>query len=77
MTSFDDAGLDARRRALVEAALAADPALAEELELITGCLGERAARSFWSRFADDCVRTERPASAVLAALEHAAARGLS
>lgn len=73
MPSFDDAGLDARGRARVEAVLATDPALAEELELITSLLGEAARRRFWRAFAGECGRRDSPAGAVLAALEQAAA----
>ena len=73
MTSFDDAGLDARRRALVEAALQRDPALADELELISAVLGEGGRRRFWTAFADGCEQRGRAAAAVLAALESAAA----
>ena len=73
MTSFDDAGLDARRRALVAAALREDPALADELELISAVLGEGKRRRFWTAFADGCERRRRPATAVLFALERAAA----
>lgn len=72
MPSFDDVGLDARGRALVVAALADDPALAEEVELIASLLGEKARRCFWRAFACECRRRNRPAGAVLAALERAA-----
>lgn len=72
MTPFHEVGLDARRRALVEAALQDDPALAVELELISGVLDEDARGLFWTAFADGCERARRPAAAVLAALEHAA-----
>jgi len=73
MTTLDELGLDPRRRELAESALREDPALAEELELITGLLNEDIQRAFWSAFADGCAASARPAAAVLAALERAAA----
>lgn len=73
MPALDDAGLDARRRARVDRALEADPALAAELDLITALLDVAVSRAFWSAFASECARCERPAAAVLAALERAAA----
>ena len=75
MTPFDDVGLDARRRALLEAALQEDPALADEVDLIVTVLDEEARGRFWVAFADGCERPGRPAAAVLAALERAALRG--
>jgi hypothetical protein len=71
MRSLAEAGLDGRRRTLVEAALRSDPALREELELIAAELGAAAARRFWVEFADRCA-VARPAAAVLPALERAA-----
>jgi hypothetical protein len=71
MRSLAEAGLDGRRRKLVESALRTDPALAEELELIAAELGAEAGRCFWVAFADRCDGV-RPAAAVLPALERAA-----
>ena len=72
MSSLAEAGLDARRRALVEAALRSDPALGEELESIAAALATDVARRFWAEFADRTAAAPRPAAAVLAALERAA-----
>jgi len=72
MPSRDDLGLDGRRQGLIEAALASDPGLAEELELISSRLEPAARRVFWRTFADGSARHARPAAAVLEALELAA-----
>ena len=72
MPLLDDAELNEGERALVEAALATDPALAAELELIGEVLGDGARQRFWQAFARECGMRERPAAAVLAALEAAA-----
>lgn len=73
MPALDELGLDPRRRELAESALREEPALAEELELITGLLSDDVQRVFWRAFADGCAASARPAAAVLAALERAAA----
>lgn len=73
MPAPQDLGLDRRRRDLVRRALDADPALGSELELITALLEREARDEFWRAFADGCERAERPATAVLRALELAAA----
>ncbi len=71
MSLPDDAGPAREAMARVKAALALDPALATELELILGSLTVAARAAFWHAFADECGRHERPATAVLAALERA------
>jgi len=73
MSALDSDALDPRRCELVADALREDPALAEELELITDLLAEDARRVFWRAFADGCAGGGRPAAAVLGALERAAA----
>ncbi len=75
MTSLDDARLGREARARVEAALARDPGLGEELEMIVAMLGGAARERFWRAFADGCGSGKRPAAAVLAALEDAAMLG--
>lgn len=72
MPLLDGAELNEGERALVEAALAADPALAADLELIGEVLAGGARQRFWRAFARGCGMRERPAAAVLAALETAA-----
>lgn len=72
MPSLGDVDLSSVERALVEAALRADPALAEELELIDCQLEPGARLRFWRAFAGGCAEGRRPAAAVLAALEQAA-----
>jgi len=74
MPSLDDAGLDDVQRARIAAALDVDPVLAEELELIEGSLESGSRRRFWRALARECGRRDRPAAAVLAALEYAALR---
>lgn len=61
------------RDARVRAALTADPALAAELQMIVAALDAAAAARFWAAFAAELGRHARPAAAVLAALERAAA----
>lgn len=75
MSLPDDAGLAREAAARVDAALALDPALAAEIELILGSLTAVGRAAFWEAFADECVRHRRPAAAVLAALERAAQEG--
>ncbi|MBA2522678.1 MAG: hypothetical protein H0V25_05025 [Solirubrobacterales bacterium] len=72
MTSLDDPALSSAERRVLETALRTDPELAEELELITGMLDPDARQRFWKALARECVRRDRPAAAVLAALEFAA-----
>jgi hypothetical protein len=60
---------EAERRAIL-AAIEADPALAEELEMIAAELAPAARERFLRALAKGCGRRRRPASAVLAALEH-------
>ncbi len=73
MSSLHDAGLNPVELAAVEAALAGEAALAEELELITSLLAQRSRRVFWRELASGCVDGERPAASVLGALERALA----
>lgn len=72
MPLLDDAELNEGERAQVGAALAADPALAAELELIGEALADGVRQRFWRALARECGLRERPAAAVLAALETAA-----
>lgn len=69
MPARDDLGLDRCRQRLIAAALATDPGLAEELELIASRMELEVRREFWHAFADGCARHARPAAAVLGALE--------
>jgi hypothetical protein len=71
MSSLHDAGLAHGELRAVEAALATDVALREELELITSFLPPQARRTFWRAFAAGCASGGRPAAAVLGALERA------
>ncbi len=73
MPTLDDSGLDERSRARIAAVLAADPALADELALIEVALRPAARARFWLALAEESGRVARPAAAVLAALERAAA----
>jgi hypothetical protein len=73
MSSLRDAGLTRRELEAVEAALAGDVALREELELIASFLAPRTRRSFWRAFVSGCASGGRPAAAVLGALERAIA----
>lgn len=75
MRPLDEYGLDASQRRIVGAALREDPALEEELMLISGLLRPALRPVFWRAFADTCGGGERPAAAVLGALERAAASG--
>lgn len=74
MASFDHAGLGPAEIAAVAAAMRADPALAEELELIAGALAADKRRRFWHAFAHELPRRRRPAAAVLPALERVCGR---
>ncbi len=74
MTAPDDQSPRARRDRRISAALAADPALAAELEMIVAAFGADARERFLAAFADELRRHVRPAAAVLAALERAAHR---
>jgi len=74
MPSLDYAGLSPGERARVESVLASEPCLARELGAIAGALSPEARDRFWIAFATECERQERPAAAVLAALERAALR---
>jgi hypothetical protein len=71
MTARGDRGLDCAARAALERALAADPALDEELELIVAHFSSEARGRFWRAFAAECERADRPATAVLGALARA------
>jgi hypothetical protein len=72
MRTLDDAALCRTERSALDAALAADPALAGEVQVIAGQLEAVARRAFWRELARECPRQERPAAAVLIALERAA-----
>lgn len=53
----------------------ADPALAEELELFADIMDAVTRERFWRAFTEECERADRPALAVLPALERAAVGG--
>jgi hypothetical protein len=72
MEALARSGLGPAQIAVVAAALRADPALELELESIVAALGEGAAARFWAELAAALPAHERPATAVLAALERAA-----
>lgn len=72
MPSLDAACWDDGERLRIEAALQADLELAEELELIVGLLEPGARARFWRALAGELRVRDRPAAAVLAALERAA-----
>ncbi|MCB0865281.1 MAG: hypothetical protein KDB58_06170 [Solirubrobacterales bacterium] len=57
------------------AAFVADPALADEIEMILPMLDPPARERFEALLAEEVGRHERPAAAVLAALERAARGG--
>lgn len=61
----------AEREARIDAALAADPALADELEMILSAFDPHARERFEAAFSEEVERHERPAAAVLAALSRA------
>jgi hypothetical protein len=71
MPAIDQDGLSRDELEAVRAALARDPALAGELDLILPALGPAARTAFWAEFARAC-DGERPAAAVLTALTRAA-----
>jgi hypothetical protein len=73
MSSLHESGLTRSELDAVEAALARDVALREELELIASFLEPRTRRIFWRAFASGCASGGRPAAAVLGALERAIA----
>lgn len=66
---------DGEAVARLRAALGADPDLAEELEMITPMLDPGARARFESALTEELGRHQRPAAAVLAALERAARGG--
>lgn len=72
MTASDNQSPRGRRGRPLAAALAADPALAEELEMIVAAFDAGARERFLAALADEIPRQARPAAAVLAALERAA-----
>lgn len=72
MPPFGKNALPQPARARVEAALRADPALAEELGMIEGFFEPGARERFWRALAAELAGHRRPAAAVLAALERAA-----
>jgi len=74
MPAFDQDGLAPDEARAVRAALARDPALADELDLILPALSRGGRRAFLRAFADGCAADRRPAGAVLEALVAAAAR---
>ena len=71
MSSLHDAGLTPIELKAVEAALATDVGLREELELIASFLAPQGRHRFWRAFAAGCASGGRPAAAVLEALERA------
>ena len=73
MSSLHDAGLTNGELESVEAALATDVSLREELELIASFLAPQTGRSFWRAFAAGLASGGRPAAVVLGALERALA----
>lgn len=75
MPVIDQGGLSSDELGAVSAALARDPGLRGELELILPALDRGTRRAFWRAFASGC-DVERPAAAVLEALV-AAARSTS
>jgi hypothetical protein len=72
MQGSDPPILTSAERAGVRAALARDPALEDELELIDAVLEPAARARFWPALAQEVGPCRRPAAAVLAALERAA-----
>ncbi len=74
MTAPDDRSPQYRLDRRVADALAADSALAEELEMIVAAFDAGARERFLAALADELPRHARPAAAVLAALERAARR---
>ena len=74
MPAFDQDGLAPDEARAVRAALARDPALADELDLILPALSASGRRAFLRAFAGRCATGRRPAAAVLEALVAAAAK---
>jgi hypothetical protein len=72
MATFEEAKLSAAETAVIAAALAADPELADELEELAVVLDEPRRQVLWRGFAAECGRCTRPAAAVLPALERLA-----
>jgi len=72
MAATEDSRLDPLRRARLEAAIALEPGLERELELISEALGGSARRSFWASLARLSGGGRRVSSAVLEALTEAA-----
>jgi hypothetical protein len=72
MATFEEAKLSPAEAAVVAAALAADPELADELEELAVVLDEPRRRMLWRAFAAECGRCGRPAAAVLPTLERLA-----
>ena len=72
MSAPDDETPWAESDPRVAAALAADPTLAEELDVIVAAFDPAAAERFRTAFAEELDRHARPATAVLTALERAA-----
>lgn len=68
MTARGDRGLDGPAWAALERALASDPALDEELEMIAAHFSGADRERFWRVLAEECERSDRPAQAVLTAL---------
>lgn len=73
MPAIDQDGLAPDEARAVRAALARDPALADELDLILPALSPSGRRTFLRAFACSCGARGRPAGAVLEALVAAAA----
>ena len=71
MSPHDVAGLSSRELVAIEAALAEDEALAEELELLASFFAPGARVTFWCALAAGLEADRRPAAAVLGALERA------
>ncbi|MEZ5074424.1 MAG: hypothetical protein R2691_06260 [Solirubrobacterales bacterium] len=72
MPSIDHDGLTPAETRALRSALARDPALAGELELILPALAPAARRELVRELARRCAGAERPAAAVLEALVAAA-----
>lgn len=68
MPSIDQDGLAPAESRALSSALAQDPALARELELILPALDPAARRAFKRELARRCGGADRPAAAVLEAL---------
>lgn len=72
MTAPEEQSPRGRGDPRIAAALAADPDLAAELEMILGAFDVAARERFLVAFADELPRHVRPAAAVLTSLERAA-----